>query len=141
MKFSASKAAKEVGKSIPTITKAIKDGRLSATKLQGGGYEIDAAELFRVWPKVKDEGQGSGKPLGSLTPLEPAILQAELEAERRLLADRTRQLEEMRAERDDWKQQAQTLALNPPANRENSSTGGVSGFFSRVWRGKQNKAA
>ena len=49
--FSLTAAAKEVRKSKPTISKAIKTGRLSAKRV-GQGYEIDAAELFRVYPKT-----------------------------------------------------------------------------------------
>ena len=47
MKFTAGQAAKAVGKSMPTISKALKTGRLSAKKV-GNKYEIDASELFRV---------------------------------------------------------------------------------------------
>lgn len=52
-KFSLSQASKEVGKSKPTISKAIKTGRLSAKKV-GVGYEIDASELYRVYPKEEE---------------------------------------------------------------------------------------
>ena len=65
MKLSVSQAAKEVGKSKPTISKAIKTGRLSAKKV-GVGYQIDPAELFRVYPKAPEslpvnEPQGNHK--------------------------------------------------------------------------------
>jgi len=53
MKLSLSKAAQATGKSKPTISKAIKTGRLSAKKLKVG-YEIDPAELFRVYPKATE---------------------------------------------------------------------------------------
>ena len=43
-------AAKEVGKSKSTINRAIKNGRLSAQRLEDGSYRIDPSELFRVWP-------------------------------------------------------------------------------------------
>jgi excisionase family DNA binding protein len=49
MKFSIGQAAKETGKSKSTISRAIKSGRLSAHK-NGDTFEIDAAELFRVFP-------------------------------------------------------------------------------------------
>lgn len=52
MKLSARQAAKKVGKSVPTITRAIKSGTLSAEKNEKGGYLIDPAELFRVYPEV-----------------------------------------------------------------------------------------
>ena len=40
------------GKAKPTILKAIKSGRLSASKTEKGEWEIDPAELFRVYPAV-----------------------------------------------------------------------------------------
>ena len=50
MKLSLGQAAKETGKSKATISKAISSGKLSATKNDKGGYDIDPAELFRVYP-------------------------------------------------------------------------------------------
>ena len=52
MKLSAKQAATKVGKSTPTITRAIKNGRLSAQKDESGKYEIDPSELFRVFPAI-----------------------------------------------------------------------------------------
>lgn len=49
MKFSIGQAAIETGKPKSTISRAIKTGRLSATK-NGNRYDIDAAELFRAFP-------------------------------------------------------------------------------------------
>ena len=49
MELSASQAAKEVGKSVQTITRAIESGRLSAKGPKGGPYKIDRSELYRVW--------------------------------------------------------------------------------------------
>lgn len=88
-KLSASQAAKEVGKSVPTITRAIKSGKLSASKLDGGGYEIDPSELFRVFQPVKDETKQNPKMLGSETPQKnnsDRMLQGEVDALRDQLA-------------------------------------------------------
>ena len=41
-------AAKETGLSKPSISKAIKTGRLSAVKTENGEYQIDPVELFRA---------------------------------------------------------------------------------------------
>jgi hypothetical protein len=48
--FSLAQAAKAAGKSRPTIARAIKSGKLSAGRATDGSYEIDAAELARVFP-------------------------------------------------------------------------------------------
>src|SRR5215203_938504 len=48
--FSLRQAAQEAGTSKSTILRAIQSGRLSATRTDDGGYSIDPAELFRVYP-------------------------------------------------------------------------------------------
>lgn len=47
-------AAKETGVTRPAIFKAIKSGRLSASKNDKGQFLIDAAELFRVYKPVNN---------------------------------------------------------------------------------------
>lgn len=49
--FTAREAAKEVGKSASTITRAISTGKLSANKNINGEWHIDASELFRAFPQ------------------------------------------------------------------------------------------
>lgn len=116
MKYSASKAAEAVGKSVPTITRAIKRGDLSATKLEGGGYEIDAAELHRVWPPVTGDGSATPDKLGRETPNETALLQVKLEAKDELLERMKAELADMKEQRDKWQQQceAQQRMLTAP---------------------------
>ena len=48
--FTLGEAARTVGRSKSTLSKAIKSGRLSAMSRDSGEYRIDAAELFRVFP-------------------------------------------------------------------------------------------
>lgn len=50
MKYSLSEAANAVGKNKTTIQRAIKSGKISASKNESGTYEIDPAELHRVFP-------------------------------------------------------------------------------------------
>jgi excisionase family DNA binding protein len=52
--FSLAQAARATGKSKPTIARAIKAGRLSSTRGEGGGYLIDPSELARVFPLTGD---------------------------------------------------------------------------------------
>nr|WP_162623695.1 DNA-binding protein [Paracoccus saliphilus] len=51
MSWSISQAAKETGLSKSTISRAIKAGRISASKQDDGAYLIEPAELFRVYPR------------------------------------------------------------------------------------------
>jgi hypothetical protein len=68
-------AAKEVGKTKTALANAIKAGRLSATRLEGGQYQIDPAELFRVYQKV-DSSVGT-ETLQDKTPVDTSNLQSE----------------------------------------------------------------
>lgn len=51
MSWSVSRAARETGLSKSTISRAIKSGRVSATRQHDGSYHIEPAELFRVYPR------------------------------------------------------------------------------------------
>lgn len=50
MKYSLSEAADATGKNKTTIQRAIKSGKISASKGGSGSYEIDPSELHRVFP-------------------------------------------------------------------------------------------
>lgn len=86
MGLTASEAAREVGKSLPTITKAIQSGRLSASGPKGGPYSIEPAELFRVWPRAAGKVEGNPQFRPDETPGNPNPLQGEVE----LLGERLR---------------------------------------------------
>jgi excisionase family DNA binding protein len=61
--FGLREAAEQAGASKSSIWRAIKAGRLSATKTDGGDYSIDAAELFRTFPP-RPEKQPLERPTG-----------------------------------------------------------------------------
>lgn len=109
MKLSASQAAKETGKSIPTITRAIKSGKLSAEKQDGGGYLIDASELFRAFPPASNETPVTPNTLVSETPISDKALEVEVKMLRELL-ERERDLNaDLAKDRDEWRRQATAL--------------------------------
>jgi len=76
------------------ISKAIKNGRLSAAKDELRRYQIDPAELFRVFPVDASNGSQAVDGEQQETGKEPSLLQAIVEHLRELL----RQVE---GERDD----------------------------------------
>ena len=78
MKLTATQAAKEVGKSTPTITRAIKKGRLSANLNDKKQYEIEPSELFRVYPRVTGNSNTQHKMLRDATPQNNSVLQLSL---------------------------------------------------------------
>ncbi len=59
MKLTLGQAAKEVGISKPSLSAAIKKGRVSAQKNESGVYEIDPAELFRAYPRKKEANESA----------------------------------------------------------------------------------
>lgn len=118
MYLSLNQAAKETGKSKATISKYIRDGKLSVIEKSDSGYKIDPAELFRVFGKNPET---SGTRYRSRTPeLSPIIPPAntaemkEIELLRERLAEKNEIIEDLRQERNDWKDQAQKLLLKSP---------------------------
>ncbi len=108
MKHTAGTAAKVVGKTKSTITKAIASGKLSAIKNDNGAWEIDASELYRVYPPtpletVEIEQNDTLKEMGGNS--------KEIEALERLLKAAEEQIYDLKADRDEWRKQANQLLL------------------------------
>jgi excisionase family DNA binding protein len=108
MNYTLSQAAKVTGKSKSSISRAIDTGRLSANR-NGSLFEIDAAELHRVFPlKVDTDGvplNGSKNvPRNDLddrgTGRNYSILDREIELLRERLGDKETQITDLRGERD-----------------------------------------
>lgn len=62
MTLTLRQAAELTGKSKSTLTRAIKTGRLSASRDAKGIYAIDPAELARAFPLKPAQGAGGGAP-------------------------------------------------------------------------------
>lgn len=108
MGLSAREAAKAAGKAVTTITRAIENGKLSAHRTSSGGFDIDPAELFRVFPKTSSEIPPELQNATHRETPENKALQREVELLREALAD-------AKQERDRWRDMADRLALAPPA--------------------------
>lgn len=95
-KLSANRAAKEAGIAKKTLLEAIASGRLTAAKNDKGHWEIEPAELFRVYPKTGFSEPEKPQP----TPQENRQKTSEnsaLEIEVKMLRE---QIDTMTAERD-----------------------------------------
>jgi FtsZ-binding cell division protein ZapB len=79
------------------ISKAIKNGRISAHKDEKGYYQIDPAELFRVFPVDTGNSQATVESVQKETGMETSGLQSTVEHLRELL-------DEIKNERDDLRQ-------------------------------------
>jgi len=117
--FSMGEAARQSGVSKATIHRHIKAGKLSAVRNADGSYAIDPAELFRAYPAVKQVETVS------MRQRETQELPPETDREIALLRER---IEELKQDRDAWRQQAERLLLNGP---EPKRSGGFLGIFRR----------
>lgn len=105
MTYSIGQAATATGKSKSTISRAIKSGRISATRSDSGTYLIEPSELHRVFPAVA--GNGSATPQMKQhatqdgTP-ESALLKQEITHLKALVDD-------LKQDRDRWHNQAQKI--------------------------------
>jgi hypothetical protein len=99
--YSLKQAADAVGRGKPAILKAIKNGRISAQKDENGQWQIDPAELHRVYP-VPTAGNGSDTTTGERqeTPKETRDIRGEASVLRERLAEKDATIADLRAERD-----------------------------------------
>ncbi len=99
MTYTLGTAAKTTGKSKTTISNAIKKGKISAKRNAHGAYEIDPAELHRVYPLTGQEDSNSGQnetpeknTVNSALQVEVEILKQERERERQQFEETIRDL-------------------------------------------------
>lgn len=102
--LSLSQAAKLTAKSKSTINRAIKSGKLSATRHDDGSYSINPAELSRVFALEPNDGvkRRELEPAGTYLLERVEILESMLNREREISAD-------LKEDRDRWRQQATAL--------------------------------
>ena len=114
MSYTLGEAAKATGMSKAALSRAIKNGKLSAEKLDGGSFKIDPAELHRVYPPVatkhaleQERATVSNPDLNA----ENRELKIKLEGALQRLTEHATQIEDLREDRDQWREQAQRLAI------------------------------
>jgi hypothetical protein len=116
MQLSLRQAAREVGVSKSTLSRAVAAGKLSATRHDDGRITVEPSELFRVFEPLQERapaGTDPHRPSGDAMSQDatlpvPAVL--ELQARVRHLEE---QLAEARQDRERW-HAAATAALNRP---------------------------
>jgi hypothetical protein len=100
-------AARLTGTSKTTLTRAIKGGRLTATRREDGVYAIDPAELSRVY-SVKGETPVTGDATPARDWGDTVALRVEVEVLRVVLEMLREHSAELRHQRDAWQHQAES---------------------------------
>ena len=121
MKLTLKQAAEQSRKSKSTIQRAIKKGKLSASKNEDGTYAIDPSELSRVYPA--NFTQHSNEPVRNSSDLletKVAMLEDQLSRERETVDDLRKRLD--RAE-----ERVYALSAPPQATEPRK------GFWARVF--------
>lgn len=98
--ITAGEAAKLVGKSVPTITRAIKSGKLSAKPRKPRGWIIEPSVLFSVFDPVMDQTNSNTTLLDDEIDIKDSVLQAKLEVMEQRFSDAQATIEDLRARLD-----------------------------------------
>ena len=104
MSYTLSQAAEATDKSRMTIQRAIKKGRISASKDDSGQYQIDPSELHRVYEPVSENDTGNRNILQRDTRNDTSMLQAEVDHLHQLLQERDRRIEDKNEYIEDLRQ-------------------------------------
>jgi hypothetical protein len=126
--LSLSEAATAAGIAKSTIWRAVKAGRVSATRTPMGTYQVHPAELFRVFPAMPKNVEMK-QPAPATETGAVAALEGQISALKEVSGLLKEQLEDVRKDRDAWRIQAesnQRLLVDARARRR--------GFFG--WRTK-----
>jgi hypothetical protein len=114
--YTLAAAAAACGVNKSTVLRAIKSGKVSGTKDVNGEWHVEPAELRRVYPPVADAAAGTDAMPRHATGDAAALAMAQqrtAQAEERL-SELKAMLEDMRSDRDAWRDQAQRLTLPSP---------------------------
>jgi hypothetical protein len=98
--YTLGQAARAAEVSKTTIQRAIKSGRLSASRQEDGSYVIDPAELHRAFPGVSRDGDSDGEMKQFVTVNAMGELRIAIGMLREQLAMLKDERDDLRAERD-----------------------------------------
>jgi excisionase family DNA binding protein len=109
MSYTLAEAAAACGVDKSTVRRAVRSGRISGTRDEGGVWRIEPVELHRVFPPAvgRTEGDTAAAPLHAPPDAAAAATDALVAELRAVIAD-------LRQDRDQWREQAQRLALPKP---------------------------
>jgi excisionase family DNA binding protein len=109
MPLSLSEAADATGTNRTTILRAIKAGKISATKDAHGNWLVEPAELHRVYPPAEQRTGGERNASHYRAQIAEAAQAAQITTLRETADLMRAQLEDVRKDRDHWRDQAQAV--------------------------------
>ena len=137
--YSLKQAAEAAGRGKPAILKAIKSGRVSAKKNDLGQWQIDPAELHRVYPPVTGNTSKTGSGERQETPketLEIRVLETKVQAleqqlnrERETVNDLRRRLDAESEERRTANEECRKLTMMLTDQRPKKKNGLKQAFW------------
>ena len=116
MSYTLAVAAAACGLNKTTVLRAIKTGKVSGTKDEKGEWHVEPIDLHRVYPAVAERDAGNRCDAAIRTPKAAALAAVQRRAElaEEKLCMLMGLIDDMRSDRDAWKNQAQRLALPSP---------------------------
>lgn len=109
MAYTLAEAAKATGTNKTTILRAIKAGRVSGSKDEFGAWHVEPAELHRIYPPVELRSDASAAATPQYAAPDAVVLDSNITALRETAELLRTQLEDIRKDRDHWRDQAQTI--------------------------------
>ena len=118
MPYTLAEVAKATGTNKTTILRAIKSGKVSGTKDEHGTWLVEPAERHRVYSPVELRSDVGNDATQRYAPLAAPAIEAQIVALRDAAELLRTQLDDVRKDRDHWRDQAQAvtrqLALAAP---------------------------
>jgi len=116
MSYTLAEAAAACGLDKSTVRRAVRSGRISGTRDDLGVWHVEPIELHRVFPPAARPEGGTTVVPRDAPPESAGVTTDALVAElRAVIAD-------LRRDRDEWREQAQRLALPAPEPAEKPMT-------------------
>jgi len=114
MHVTLSQAAKHVGINKATLSRYIKQGKISAVKQEDGSYHIDPSELDRLRELMGADTRDVTPRIQPSSTGEAALLRELLAEKDRTMAEKDRLIQNLLQERDEWREQCKKqLVLLP----------------------------
>src|SRR5688572_346725 len=131
MYLTLGQAAKQSGIGKATLSRYIKQGKLSAQKQEDGSYRIDASELDRIQSIMRPPAEQP--PEQNETPIETRMLQREISLLRETLEQKDKIIVDVMTERDRWAHMAESLQEEKQKLLTDGRAGSGRGFWQRLF--------